>query len=163
MAVSSQISKSETDAMTPKSAPENRHPRLALVERRDCWFIGFAGHAQCRVPVAEIGRPATCECSEPNRKPRRGRKIVAQGKRSAALGGVTMREYSLSPRSDAPVVGLARRTVERGELLLGLLTQGGSRCAPLSWATGDWVQPDLPLGLVLVWSEDLGRRSRVVL
>jgi hypothetical protein len=53
-----------------------------------------------------------------------------------------MREYSLSPRSDAPAVGLARRTVERGELLLGLLTQGGSRFATLSWATGDWVQPD---------------------
>ena len=39
-----------------EGTPASRHPPLASAERRDCLFIGFAVHAQVRVPVAELVR-----------------------------------------------------------------------------------------------------------
>ena len=39
-----------------EGAPANRHPPLVSAERRDYLFIGFACHAQRRVPVAELVR-----------------------------------------------------------------------------------------------------------
>ena len=42
--------------MANEGAPSNRHPPLAMAERRECLFIGFGCHAQSRVPVAQLSR-----------------------------------------------------------------------------------------------------------
>ena len=60
---------------------------------------------------------------------------VAQGKQSAALGnGVIMNIPSLHGLPCRPD-GSARQTMKRGLDIGGSVTQGGSRCAPLPWAT----------------------------
>src|SRR2546425_13243581 len=39
-----------------EGASAKRHPPLVSAERRGSLIIGLACHAQCRVPVAELGR-----------------------------------------------------------------------------------------------------------
>src|SRR5437667_579357 len=69
-----------------------------------------------------------------NLKSRRDDMRVAPDKRSAVRGNEEI-NIPLFPQSAAPACRRARRTAERGSCWWGPVTQGGSRCAPLPWAT----------------------------